>query len=104
MLCGLADGLAALLDAGVEAKRIILVGGAAGNKAVQEIAAEVFGLDILIPKPGEYVAFGAAAQAAGVILQTPPSWKLDGLVTVPAKDSSIALDQYRAVLAKTDFS
>ncbi len=104
MLCGLADGLAALLDAGVEAKRIILVGGAASNKAVQEIAAEVFGLDILIPKPGEYVAFGAAAQGASLILQTPPTWKLDGLVTVPAKDSSIALAQYRAVLAKTDFS
>lgn len=103
MLCGLADGLAALLDAGVEAKRIILVGGAASNKAVQEIAAEVFGLDILIPKPGEYVAFGAAAQAAGLVLKGSVSWTLDGLVTVLAKDSPAALAQYRALLAKTAF-
>lgn len=104
MLCGLADGLQALRQAKVEAKRIILVGGAASNKAVQEIAAEVFGLDILVPKPGEYVAFGAAAQAAALALKKPLSWTLDGLITVPAKQSDVALSQYRATAAKTDFS
>lgn len=104
MLCGLADGLAALLDAGVAAKRIILVGGAAGNKAVQEIAAEVFGLDILIPRPGEYVAHGAAAQAASLVLGQTANWPLDGLITVPGKNAPIALQQYRAALAKADFS
>jgi len=41
MLCGLAAGLTALSHEGVNAKRVILVGGAAANPAVQQIAAEI---------------------------------------------------------------
>ena len=76
MLCGLADGLDALLAHGVSAERVILIGGGAASEAVRRIAPEVFGRPVLVPPPGEYVADGAARQAAWVTLggDQPPSW------------------------------
>ncbi|MFJ6955553.1 FGGY family carbohydrate kinase, partial [Micromonospora aurantiaca (nom. illeg.)] len=43
MLCGLADGLDALIAQGARADRIILVGGGARSEAVRRIAPQVFG-------------------------------------------------------------
>lgn len=67
MLSGLGAGLDALRDAGIPMERAILIGGGAKSRAVQEIAAEIFGLPIEVPEPGEYVALGAAKQAAGLV-------------------------------------
>ncbi|MFG1747834.1 xylulokinase [Micromonospora chalcea] len=78
MLCGLADGLDALLAQGARADRIILVGGGARSAAVRRIAPQVFGRPVVVPPPGEYVADGAARQAAWVALggDTPPTWSV----------------------------
>jgi xylulokinase len=76
MLCGLNAGLLALEALGVEGKRILLVGGAAQNIAVQEIARTIFKLPIELPVPGEYVAEGAAVQAAWAVTGERPDWKL----------------------------
>jgi xylulokinase len=81
MLCGLGAGLDALRAAGVTCTRVFLVGGAAGNPAVSQIAAEVFGLPVIVPAPGEYVANGAAHQAAALLLGQAPAWKLDVIST-----------------------
>jgi xylulokinase len=51
-------------DAGHLIESISFVGGAAANKAVQKIAGEIFNFKINFPKPQEYVALGAAKQAA----------------------------------------
>ncbi|MFM5905103.1 MAG: xylulokinase [Micrococcales bacterium] len=67
MLGGLNYGLHQLTAAGVQIKRIQLVGGAAANRAVQVIAGQVFGVPVVVPEPGEYVARGAARQAAGLL-------------------------------------
>jgi xylulokinase len=64
MLCGLADGLDALAGLGVDIERILLVGGGARSEAVRRIAPSVLGHPVLVPPPGEYVAEGAARQAA----------------------------------------
>ena len=64
MLCGLVDAVDALEKLGVNVKRIILIGGAAKNPAVSQIAAALFGREVLVPPAGEYVANGAARQAA----------------------------------------
>ena len=64
MLCGLADAVFALEKLGVSVNRILLVGGAAKNPAVPEIASSIFGRKVIVPPPGEYVANGAARQAA----------------------------------------
>lgn len=74
MLGGLADAVDALVDVGVVPRRIILVGGAAANPAVSEVAATMFTVPVEVPPPGEYVADGAARQAA---------WALAGTAAVP---------------------
>jgi xylulokinase len=99
MLCGLAAGLQALEIAQVKTSRIILVGGAAANKAVQEIAADVFGKEVIVPAPGEYVANGAARQAASLLLGSAPDWNIETLATWPAQKQGPALSQYKAVAA-----
>jgi xylulokinase len=81
MLCGLADGLDALPTQGVTAERVILIGGGAASEAVRRIAPQVFGRPVLVPPPGEYVADGAARQAAWLALggAEPPAWELAGV-------------------------
>jgi len=67
MLCGLADGLDALRALGVPVERVQLIGGGAQSEAVRRIAPQVLGLPVAVPEPGEYVADGAARQAAWVL-------------------------------------
>lgn len=74
MLCALADGLDAVAAHGVSATRILLIGGAAQNPAVQIVASQVFAVRVVVPEPGEYVAAGAARQAAWALTGTLPSW------------------------------
>ena len=76
MFGGLADAVDALVDVGVVPGRVLLVGGAAANSAVAEVAATMFSVDVEVPPPGEYVADGAARQAAWVLsgAAQPPSW------------------------------
>ncbi len=98
MLCGLGAGLDALRAAGVICTRVFLVGGAAGNPAVSHIAAEVFGLPIVVPAPGEYVANGAAQQAAALILGQSPAWQLDVISTTSRpKVEAISIAYARAL-------
>ena len=75
LLCGLADGLEAMTSLGVPVESITLIGGAARSAAVQQIAPAILGREVQIPAPGEYVADGAARQAA---------WVLSGEATAPA--------------------
>jgi xylulokinase len=76
MLCGLADGLDALRAFGVEVRRVLLIGGAARSRAVRAVAPLVFGASVVVPEPAEYVALGAARQAAWALAGSaePPSW------------------------------
>jgi xylulokinase len=76
LLCGLADGLDALRAQAVDIGRIVLVGGGARSEALRQIAPAVFGTSVLVPEPGEYVANGAARQAAWVLsgADAPPEW------------------------------
>ncbi len=94
LLCGLADGLDALRANGVVAERILLIGGAAQNPAVATIAAQVFDVPVCVPSPGEYVALGAAAQAAWALSGTRPSWRV-AMTTEPTLDCRpVIRDQY----------
>ena len=64
MLCGLADGIDALVSQGLETQRVLLIGGAARSEAVQRVAPYLFGVPVVVPEAAEYVALGAARQAA----------------------------------------
>lgn len=76
MLGGLADAVDALVEVGVHPGRVLLVGGAAANPAVGAVASTLFDVPVVVPPAGEYVADGAARQAAWVLSGTaePPTW------------------------------
>ena len=77
MLCGLADGLDALVTLGVHVKRILLIGGGAQSVAVQQVAGTIFDFPIEVPEISEYVAEGAAIQAAWALTGTRPDWQIN---------------------------
>ncbi|NYE34993.1 xylulokinase [Nocardioides cavernae] len=80
LMCSLADGLDAIVATGVRPERAVLVGGAAASEAVRTVAAEVLGVPVAVPPPGEYVADGAARQAAWAASgsEAPPKWDREG--------------------------
>jgi len=67
MLSGLAAGVDALREHRVPIHRALLIGGGAQSDAVREIAPTVLGVPVEVPTPAEYVALGAARQAAHVL-------------------------------------
>jgi xylulokinase len=73
----------------------LLIGGAAKNPAVRKIATEIFGQDIFVPPAGEYVADGAARQAA---------WALSGNKELPnwskGDFEKIAMDSSKSAVAE----
>ncbi|MDM7990662.1 FGGY family carbohydrate kinase [Arthrobacter sp. zg-Y877] len=93
--CSLADGFAALKNTGVTAQHVILVGGAARSEAVQQAIAAIFELPVTVPRPGEYVADGAARQAAAVLTGAWPEWSDGESVVVTADPTPEVLHRYR---------
>jgi xylulokinase len=86
LLCGLADGLDALRAQGAVVQRVVLVGGGAQSLAVRQIAPSVLGYPVSVPAPSEYVADGAARQAAWVLSgqPDPPAWSTGQVEVVDA--------------------
>ena len=94
VIAGLAYATQALRREGVEISRVLLVGGAAGNKAVQQITSEIFGLPIHIPTPGQYVSEGAAIQAAWVLTKNRTEWSHSGIEIANAEPAPAVLASY----------
>ena len=93
----------ALLNLGHSFERIILIGGAARNPAVQQIAADLFAHEIVVPAESEYVADGAAKQAAWALsgnLQ-PPRWESGGSQVIqPLSKNPILLESYLQAISR----
>ncbi|MGI9822717.1 xylulokinase [Agromyces sp. Marseille-Q5079] len=103
MLCGLADGLDAVTGQGVSVDRVLLIGGAAQNPAVRRIAAQVFDAAIVVPAPGEYVADGAARQAAWALTGQRPAWPIEVVETLPSDHRGAIRERYaRASAGRID--
>lgn len=100
MLCGLADGLDAILTQGVVADRLLLIGGAARNPAVREVARDIFTVPVDVPQQAEYVAIGAARQATWTLTGTPPGWTVELDTTLEPRTSAVR-DQYRSYTHRT---
>ena len=96
MLCGLADGLDAIRVHGAEARRILLIGGAAQNDAVSTIAGQVFDIPVEVPAPEEYVALGATVQAAWALNNSRPDWPVERSSTPTPGTRPIIREQYAA--------
>ncbi|MBP2708642.1 xylulokinase [Microbispora sp. RL4-1S] len=99
MLCGLADALDAL---GLQPRRVLLIGGGARSEAVRRIAPTVFGQPVLVPTPGEYVADGAARQAAWLLSGEPeaPQWGSGEVARYEADPTPGLRERYQEVAAR----
>jgi xylulokinase len=104
---GLLSSMAYCIDRivaqGVEVKRVILVGGGARSEAVRRIAPAVLGVPVEVPIPAEYVALGAARQAAWVLRQSdsPPQWSFGETESYTAEPTPEVLARYRGVQGLT---
>ncbi|HET9898829.1 MAG TPA: FGGY-family carbohydrate kinase [Streptosporangiaceae bacterium] len=99
LLCGLADGLDAIKAVGVPVRRVLLIGGGARSAAVREVAPAVFGMPVDVPQPGEFVADGAARQAAWVLARgvEPPAWTLGNIRRYEAEPDPAVRERYADV-------
>ncbi len=82
----------------IEVNRIILVGGGARSEAVRRIAPALLGAPVYVPTAAEYVAVGAARQAAWTLSQagSPPAWSFGVTETYTADPTPHVLEQYQA--------
>ena len=101
MLCGLADAVFSLEKLDVAVNRILLVGGAAKNPAVPEIASSIFGRKVIVPPTGEYVANGAARQAAWALTGQLPNWLIGDTQVIESKHFPEVFSKYQELVTKT---
>jgi xylulokinase len=88
---------------GVEVGRVVMVGGGARSEAVRRIAPAVLGMPVHVPTPAEYVALGAARQAAWTLSQAdePPAWSFGVTASYTADPTPVVVEQYRVAQALT---
>ena len=101
VVAGMVYATQAVEKLGVSYSRVLLIGGAAKNPAVQQIAADFFGKVIHIPPTGEYVADGAAKQAAWALSgrENPPQWSLGEVKEVsPSSQSEEVVASYMELI------
>ncbi|MEU5760920.1 xylulokinase [Nocardia sp. NPDC047648] len=98
VLCHLADALDHLTGIGVTPRRVLLIGGGARSRLIALIAAQIFGVTVTIPEPAEYVALGAARQAAWALsgASRPPSWPARSVAEIPAPADAATGQEIRA--------
>jgi xylulokinase len=75
-LADAADRIAAACGTEPASGRVLLIGGGARSPAVRQAAPGIFFSPVIVPEPEEYVALGAARQAAWALAGTPepPPW------------------------------
>ncbi len=100
VLCSLAEAVALL---GGEQQRVLLIGGGARSSAVCALAPGIFGADVEVPAPEEYVALGAARQAAWALAGTaqPPAWPRPLSRRYTGAPQPEVLERYAALRAGT---
>lgn len=109
VVCGLLDGLDALVDAGVPADGTLwLTGGGARSAAYRQTVADLSGRPVSVSAIDESVAAGACAQAAALLDGTDPidaraGWTLAApTVTMPRDVDRVAIrERFAAIAAST---
>ncbi|MBU3693170.1 MAG: xylulokinase [Candidatus Nanopelagicaceae bacterium] len=103
VIAGMVYATQALEKLGVNYSRVLLIGGAAKNSAVQQIAADFFNNNINLPPVGEYVADGAAKQAAWALTgtTTPPQWSMGEVKQIaPKNDAAEVVAEYMELIRR----
>ena len=98
LLCSLADAVDLLVKAtGSEPRRLLMVGGATKSAAVRALAPAILGRPVVLPPTGEYVARGAARQAAWALTGKLPDWPLPDTETLEAEPTPGVREAYAAL-------
>lgn len=99
IVCSLVDALDCLVASGGQARRVLLAGGAAASPAIQAVAPTLFTVPVAMPDAGEYVALGAARQAAWAVSGQagPPTWRLPVRDLAAGRPAPQVLEAYRSV-------
>ena len=99
VLCSLADAIEFLRPCGITPSRVVLTGGASKSAAVRQIAPAIFGLPVSVPEAAEYVALGAARQAAWALsgAAEPPAWPAPASVTYEATATPEVRERYASL-------
>ncbi len=104
LLCSLADAVDRLVAAtGESPRRVLMVGGATKSAALRELAPAVLGCPVVLPPAGEYVAIGAARQAAWALAGTsePPTWPAPETTVLEADPTPHVREAYAALREHT---
>ena len=75
VLNSLADAIDVLRQLGGTPDKVLLIGGGSKSQALRRAAASIFNLPVEVPASREYVALGAAKQAAWAVSGELPDWK-----------------------------
>ncbi|GAA2068681.1 xylulokinase [Aeromicrobium halocynthiae] len=104
LLCSLADALDAVVaQTGSAVERVLLTGGGARSDAVRALAASIVGHPLTRLGDGEYVALGAARQAAWTLAgsASPPVWPLDVRETLTDSPDTSVREAYAQLRDRT---
>ena len=98
VVSNLARGLEGIVEQTQKVTRLMLIGGSAQNIGVQQVVSEILALPVIVPDPGEYVAFGAAKQAVWALTGNRPTWEPQSQSVAAGNGNSAARDQFDRLL------
>ncbi len=99
LLSSMAYCIDRIAEQGVDVQRVILVGGGARSQAIRHIAPAILGMPVHVPTPAEYVALGAARQAAWTLsgADAPPPWTFGVTAIYDGESTPEVVERYHAV-------
>lgn len=102
MICLLGSCVERLEAQGTKIDRVLLIGGGAKSEAARQVAATVLGRSVDVPPEAQYVALGAARQAAWVLsgASEPPVWQLSGTRRYSGEHDATVLSAYQEAVAR----
>ena len=101
IICGLVDSITTLQSSGAQIERVMIIGGAAKNPGIGPIASAILGRQVMTFPPREFVADGAARQAAWALLGELPNWQIPDVIEFNEKSAPFVLDQHRKLKEKS---
>ncbi|MDT5240432.1 MAG: xylulokinase, partial [Mycobacterium sp.] len=103
LLSSMAYCIDRITEQGVNVERVILVGGGARSEAVRRIAPAILGMPVHVPTPAEYVALGAARQAAWTLsgADAPPSWSVGATAAYTGDPTPEVVERYHSMQTLT---
>lgn len=102
LLCLMGACLDAVRAQGVTIDAVAIVGGGVKWACAKELSPSVLGVPVEVPPAGEYVAIGAAKQAAWVLAggEEPPAWPITGTEHLEAEPTPAVRAAYDVAAAR----